>query len=60
MFKRLVHLSGGSKPLLGDALVIGGTVFFAMSNVGEVCFTSCLDYHVGAVLFKYGLLCWDC
>ncbi|KAK8593417.1 hypothetical protein V6N12_045499 [Hibiscus sabdariffa] len=27
---------GGSKPLLGDALVIVGTVFFAMSNVGEV------------------------
>ncbi|KAK4776973.1 hypothetical protein SAY86_005661 [Trapa natans] len=26
---------GGSKPLLGDVLVIGGTVFFAMSNVGE-------------------------
>ncbi|KAK8715666.1 hypothetical protein V6N13_042994 [Hibiscus sabdariffa] len=26
---------GGSKPLLGDALVIVGTVFFAMSNVGE-------------------------
>ncbi|KAK8672152.1 hypothetical protein V6N13_110525 [Hibiscus sabdariffa] len=26
---------GGSKPLLGDALVIAGTVFFAMSNVGE-------------------------
>ncbi|GMN39403.1 hypothetical protein TIFTF001_008637 [Ficus carica] len=26
---------GGSKPLLGDALVILGTIFFAMSNVGE-------------------------
>ncbi|KAL5545882.1 hypothetical protein UlMin_005569 [Ulmus minor] len=26
---------GGSKPLLGDTLVILGTVFFAMSNVGE-------------------------
>lgn len=29
-------LSGGSKPLLGDMLVIGGTFFYAMSNVGEV------------------------
>ncbi|KAM7264728.1 hypothetical protein ACFE04_002411 [Oxalis oulophora] len=27
--------SGGSKPLIGDALVIVGTIFFAMSNVGE-------------------------
>ncbi|XP_060967629.1 uncharacterized protein LOC115711672 [Cannabis sativa] len=26
---------GGSRPLLGDALVIVGTLFFAMSNVGE-------------------------
>ncbi|XP_057718054.1 uncharacterized protein LOC130932679 isoform X2 [Arachis stenosperma] len=28
---------GGSKPLLGDVLVIGGTLFYAISNVGEVC-----------------------
>ncbi|XP_071723140.1 uncharacterized protein [Rutidosis leptorrhynchoides] len=26
---------GGSKPVIGDVLVIAGTVFFAMSNVGE-------------------------
>lgn len=26
---------GGSRPLLGDTLVIVGTLFFAMSNVGE-------------------------
>ncbi|KAL3839795.1 hypothetical protein ACJIZ3_024386 [Penstemon smallii] len=26
---------GGSQPLLGDFLVIAGTLFFAMSNVGE-------------------------
>ncbi|CAI9097766.1 OLC1v1034252C1 [Oldenlandia corymbosa var. corymbosa] len=26
---------GGSRPLFGDFLVIGGTVFFALSNVGE-------------------------
>lgn len=30
------HFSGGSRPLLGDGLVIAGTVFFALSNVGEV------------------------
>ncbi|KAJ0872844.1 putative solute carrier family 35 member SLC35F1/F2/F6 [Helianthus annuus] len=27
---------GGSNPLLGDLLVTGGTIFFALSNVGEV------------------------
>ncbi|XP_076950134.1 uncharacterized protein LOC143623015 isoform X3 [Bidens hawaiensis] len=27
--------AGGSNPLLGDILVIGGTVFFALANVGE-------------------------
>ncbi|KAF5940594.1 hypothetical protein HYC85_021761 [Camellia sinensis] len=27
---------GGSKPLLGDLLVIAATLFYAMSNVGEV------------------------
>lgn len=26
---------GGTKPLLGDTLVIAGTLFFAMSNVGQ-------------------------
>ncbi|KAL6145610.1 hypothetical protein ACLB2K_056296 [Fragaria x ananassa] len=26
---------GGSQPLLGDVLVIAGTIFFALSNVGE-------------------------
>ncbi|KAI7725711.1 hypothetical protein M8C21_018156 [Ambrosia artemisiifolia] len=26
---------GGSNPLLGDILVTGGTIFFALSNVGE-------------------------
>ncbi|KAG5556589.1 hypothetical protein RHGRI_007005 [Rhododendron griersonianum] len=30
-----VGSGGGSKPLLGDLLVIGGTFFYAMSNVGE-------------------------
>ena len=27
---------GGSRPILGDFLVIAGTIFFALSNVGEV------------------------
>lgn len=31
-----VFLVDGNKPLLGDALVIAGTFFYAMSNVGEV------------------------
>jgi solute carrier family 35 protein F1/2 len=30
------HITGGSKPVLGDFLVITGTIFFALSNVGEV------------------------
>ncbi|MFS8019493.1 putative solute carrier family 35 member SLC35F1/F2/F6 [Helianthus anomalus] len=29
---------GGTNPVLGDALVIAGTCFFAFSNVGEVGF----------------------
>ena len=29
-------LSGGSNPILGDVLVIAGTCFFGLSNVGEV------------------------
>lgn len=31
-----IWVSGGSNILLGDLLVIGGTVFFALSNVGQV------------------------
>lgn len=29
-------LSGGSNPLLGDFLVVAGTVFLALSSVGQV------------------------
>ena len=36
-----VVITGGSKPILGDFLVIAGTIFFALSNVGEVS-KSCL------------------
>ena len=31
-----IRLLGGSKPILGDTLVVAGTLFLAMSNVGEV------------------------
>lgn len=34
-FVTTVFISGGTKPVLGDTLVIAGTFFFAMSNVGE-------------------------
>lgn len=38
---------GGSGPLLGDSLVILGTIFFACSNVGEVSnmLPTCHDLH---------------
>lgn len=31
-----IIFAGGTRPILGDVLVIAGTFFFAMSNVGEV------------------------
>lgn len=31
-----ILLSGGSRPLVGDILYVAGTIFFALSNVGEV------------------------
>lgn len=37
VFQSKSKFSGGSIPILGDVLVIGGTVFYAISNVGEVC-----------------------
>lgn len=48
---------GGSNPLLGDILVTGGTVFFALSNVGE---EFCVKKHglleVLAMLGLFGML----
>ncbi|KAI3922691.1 hypothetical protein MKW98_006822 [Papaver atlanticum] len=38
---------GGSAPLIGDALVIAGTLGYALSNVGELG---------GSVLFKLSIL----
>ncbi|GMP49979.1 hypothetical protein CsSME_00016776 [Camellia sinensis var. sinensis] len=57
---------GGSKPLLGDVLVIAGTLFFAMSNVGEeFCVKKKDRIEVVAMLGLFGTLvntklCWLC
>ncbi|EEF33628.1 solute carrier family 35 member F1 [Ricinus communis] len=48
---------GGSRPLLGDLLVIAGTIFFALSNVGEEFFVKNKDrVEVVAMLGIFGLL----
>ncbi|GMY25165.1 solute carrier family 35 member F1-like [Fagus crenata] len=41
--------TGGTKPLLGDILVIAGTIFFAMSNVGEIL--AFVGYAVATFMF---------
>ncbi|KAK4749930.1 hypothetical protein SAY87_027379 [Trapa incisa] len=48
---------GGSKPLLGDVIVIAGTVFMAMSNVGEEFFVKKKDLvELLTILPLFGLL----
>jgi len=48
---------GGSKPILGDTLVIGGTIFYAMSNVGEeFCVKNRDRVEVVAMLGIFGAL----
>ncbi|RXH76266.1 hypothetical protein DVH24_019154 [Malus domestica] len=48
---------GGSKPLLGDILVIAGTIFFAMSNVGEeFCVKKKDRVEVICMIGTYGFL----
>ncbi|XVF68179.1 hypothetical protein PTKIN_Ptkin10aG0183500 [Pterospermum kingtungense] len=48
---------GGSKPLLGDALVIAGTLFFSMSNVGEeFCVKKKARVEVVSMIGLFGLL----
>ncbi|KAL9428055.1 hypothetical protein AB3S75_030111 [Citrus x aurantiifolia] len=48
---------GGSRPLLGDVLVIAGTIFFATSNVGEEFFVKKKDrLEVVCMIGVYGLL----
>ncbi|CAI0423049.1 unnamed protein product [Linum tenue] len=47
----------GSRPLLGDTLVIGGTIFFALSNVGEeFCVKRRDRIEVVMMLGVFGLL----
>ncbi|CAI9267944.1 unnamed protein product [Lactuca saligna] len=47
---------GGSNPLLGDMLVIGGTLFFALSNVGEeFCVKKNCQLEVLAMLGVFGM-----
>ncbi|CAL1378072.1 unnamed protein product [Linum trigynum] len=49
--------AGGSRPLLGDTLVIGGTIFFALSNVGEeFCVKRRDRIEVVMMLGVFGLL----
>ncbi|KAI9122041.1 hypothetical protein K1719_006730 [Acacia pycnantha] len=48
---------GGTKPILGDILVIGGTFFYAMSNVGEEFCVKKRDFvEVVAMIGVYGFL----
>ncbi|KAF5737464.1 solute carrier family 35 member F1-like isoform X1 [Tripterygium wilfordii] len=48
---------GGSRPLLGDVLVIAGTIFFASSNVGEEFFVKKKDrVEVVSMLGVFGLV----
>ncbi|KAA8518595.1 hypothetical protein F0562_016069 [Nyssa sinensis] len=52
---------GGSKPLLGDALVIVGTIFFALSNVGEeFCVKKKDRVEVVAMIGLFGMLVSVC
>ncbi|GMY25176.1 solute carrier family 35 member F2-like [Fagus crenata] len=47
----------GSKPLLGDVLVVAGTVFYAMSNVGEeFCVKKKDRIEVVSMIGVYGFL----
>ncbi|XP_059667463.1 uncharacterized protein LOC132312917 isoform X1 [Cornus florida] len=52
---------GGSKPLLGDILVIAGTLFFAMSNVGEeYCVKKKDRVEVVSMIGLFGMLVSVC
>ncbi|KAK9290898.1 hypothetical protein L1049_009077 [Liquidambar formosana] len=52
---------GGSKPLLGDILVVAGTVFFAISNVSEEFFVKKKDLvEVVSMLGLFGTLVSVC
>ncbi|XP_078434783.1 uncharacterized protein LOC144705828 isoform X2 [Wolffia australiana] len=48
---------GGKRPLLGDALVIAGTLFYALSNVGEEFFVKKKDrVELLAMLGFFGMI----
>ncbi|KAI3471954.1 hypothetical protein Pfo_028642 [Paulownia fortunei] len=50
-------VGGGSKPLFGDTLVIGGTVFLSMSNVGmEFCVKKKDRVEVMTMIGVFGIL----
>ncbi|XP_057864158.2 uncharacterized protein LOC131072111 isoform X2 [Cryptomeria japonica] len=50
-------VTGGSKPILGDVLVIAGTIFYALSNVGEeFCVKKRDRVEVVAMLGIFGAL----
>ncbi|WJZ93635.1 hypothetical protein VitviT2T_012560 [Vitis vinifera] len=52
---------GGSKPILGDTLVVAGTLFLAMSNVGEeFCVKKKDSVEVVAMIGAFGLLVSAC
>ncbi|KAI3471955.1 hypothetical protein Pfo_028643 [Paulownia fortunei] len=56
-----ICLSGGSKPLLGDFLVIAGSLFFSMSNVGEeFCVKRKDRTEVIAMIGLFGMLMSAC
>ncbi|KAK3018470.1 hypothetical protein RJ639_004130 [Escallonia herrerae] len=57
IFMECKLLAGGSRPLLGDTLVIAGTIFFAMSNVGEEFFVKKKDLvEVVSMIGLFGML----
>ncbi|KAL6337013.1 hypothetical protein AAG906_036327 [Vitis piasezkii] len=54
-------LCSGSKPILGDTLVVAGTLFLAMSNVGEeFCVKKKDSVEVVAMIGAFGLLVSAC
>ena len=51
----LISADPSKIPLLGDALVIAGTVFFAFSNVGEVSSPMCICCNRNSFTFLIGI-----
>ncbi|KAF3437812.1 hypothetical protein FNV43_RR20568 [Rhamnella rubrinervis] len=52
-----LNIGGGSRPLLGDILVIAATLFYAVTNVGEEFFVKIQDrVEVVSMIGVYGFL----